>query len=137
MKVEYRVIYGDTDTGGVMYYANYLRLFEIGRTELLRRQGLTYRDLEEQRGLILPVAEAHIRYRAPARYDDLLEIHTRISEVRPHRVRFDYRILRQGRLLAEGYTVHAPVSREGRLQKFPPDILEFLQTLSQENPSAG
>ncbi len=129
MEVTYRVIYGDTDTGGVMYYGNYLRLFEIGRTELLRAHGLTYREIEESEGLILPVVEAHVRYKAPAHYDDLLTVETRLAEVKPHRVRFDYEIKREGRLLAQGYTVHAPVTKEGRLCRFPESLLRSLTAL--------
>ncbi|RUM89465.1 MAG: acyl-CoA thioesterase [Thermodesulfatator sp.] len=130
MRVWYRVIYGDTDCGGVMYYGNYLRLFEIGRTELLRSAGLTYRQIEEGRGLILPVVEVQVRYKAPARYDDLLAIETRLAEVRPHRVRFEYLVSsEEGRLLATGHTVHAPVNREGRLTRFPEDLLTALQKI--------
>jgi len=130
MWVWYRVIYGDTDCGGVMYYGNYLRLFEIGRTELLRSAGITYREIEEERGLILPVVEVQVRYKAPARYDDLLAIETRLSEVRSHRVRFDYRVdSEEGRTLATGYTVHVPVNRKGRLTRFPEDLLAALEKL--------
>ncbi|NPB09458.1 MAG: acyl-CoA thioesterase [Thermodesulfobacteria bacterium] len=128
-KVVYRVIYGDTDCGGVVYYGNYFRFFEIGRTELLRTTGLSYRQIEEEEGLILPVVEAHARYRAPARYDDELLIETRVSELQPHKIRFDYVIYREGRPIVQGYTVHAPINREGRLVKFPARILQCLQGL--------
>lgn len=128
-RVSYRVIYGDTDCGGVLYYGNYLRLFEIGRTELLRENGLTYREIEAERGLILPVVESYVRYRSPARYDDLLEIETALTELHPHKVRFNYRIHRAQSLIAEGFTVHAPVNREGRLVKFPADLFAFLGKL--------
>jgi len=131
MVVTYRVIYGDTDCGGVMYYGNYLRLFEIGRTELLRARGLTYREIEEKEGLILPVVEVHVRYKAPARYDDLLEIETRVTEVAPHRVRFEYEVRRGAEILARGYTVHAPVNRKGRLTRFPEDLRQRLSALVQ------
>ncbi len=128
-QVLYRVIYGDTDCGGVVYYGNYFRFFEIGRTELLRRTGLTYRQIEEKEGLILPVVEAHARYRAPARYDDELLITTWVSELKPHKIRFDYVIYRQGRPIVQGYTVHAPINREGKLVKFPAKIFQSLQGL--------
>ena len=75
---EQRVLYGDTDSMGVAYYANYLRWFEIGRTELFRRVGSTYRLLEEQ-GCFLPVYEAYCRYHNPARYDDIIRIETTFS----------------------------------------------------------
>ena len=75
-KTPYRVIYGDTDNMGVAYHANYLRWFEIGRTELLRSWGLPYRQIES-RGLLLPVAEAQCKFAAPAKYDDMLQVGTR------------------------------------------------------------
>ncbi|WP_022853894.1 acyl-CoA thioesterase [Thermodesulfatator atlanticus] len=128
-RVKYRVIYGDTDCGGVVYYANYLRLFEIGRTELLRAKGLTYREIEEKENLILPVVEAHVRYRKPLRYDDLVLIETALTELKPHKVRFDYRLLVEDVLHATGYTVHVPVNKEGRLQKFPEPLYHFLEKL--------
>ncbi len=128
-RVRYRVIYGDTDCGGVVYYGTYFRLFEIGRTELLRVSGLSYAEIEQKEGLILPVVEAHARYRAPARYDDELIIETNLVEVHPHKVRFEYLIQRGERLLVEGYTVHAPINREGKLVKFPARILQFLEGL--------
>jgi len=70
-QVRYRVIYGDTDAGGVVYNANYLRFFEIGRSEMMRAWAMPYREIEKQ-GFILPVTETYLRYKAPARYDDLL-----------------------------------------------------------------
>ncbi|HIE32625.1 MAG TPA: acyl-CoA thioesterase [Thermodesulfobacteriaceae bacterium] len=134
MKVDYRVIYGDTDCGGVMYYGNYLRLFEIGRTELLRAQGLSYREIEEKEGLILPVVEVHVRYKAPARYDDLITIEIHLSEIKPYSVRFDYRVMREGKLLATGYTIHAPINKEGRLVRFPAHLFEKLSALAVDRP---
>jgi len=132
-----RVLYGDTDAGGVVYYANYLRYFEQGRTEFMRDRLRSYRSLEEE-GLILPVVESWCRYRAPARYDDLLRIETALAEVKRVSCRFLYRIVRDGdgQLLASGYTVHAPVARSGRLVKFPADLLAGLlaASLDQETP---
>ena len=129
MEVKYRVIYGDTDTGGVMYYGNYLRLFEIGRTELLRTKGITYREIEEREGLILPVVEVYLRYKAPAFYDDLLTIHTTLSEVKPYRICFGYEIRREAKLLVQGYTVHVPVTRQGRLTRFPRSLYQQLLSI--------
>lgn len=121
-----RVIYGDTDQMGVVYYANYLRYFEAGRNEYIRAKGLRYRDFEERFGLRLPVAEAGVSYKQPARYDDLLDVEITISEVRRASARFEYRLLRDGILLATGHTVHACVDLEGRLRRFPPELLERL-----------
>ena len=96
----YRVSYGDTDQMGVVYYANYLELFERGRTEMLRSAGLTYRDFE-QAGYLLPVHEAHCRYHRPAHYDDLLTIRSWIREMRGVRFTVACEILRGDELLAE------------------------------------
>ncbi len=128
-RVTYRILYGDTDCGGVVYYGTYLRLFEIGRTELLRNFGITYRELEEQEKILLPVVEAYIRYRAPAKYDDLVEIRTKLTDLKPYKVCFHYEIYRNNRLITEGFTVHAPITQEGRLTKFPVHILQKLKSL--------
>jgi acyl-CoA thioester hydrolase len=131
-----RVLYGDTDAGGVVYYANYLRYFEFGRTEFMRDLVVPYSELQDE-GLILPVVECNCRYKASARYDDLLEIETRLTEVRGVSCRFDYRILHResGRLLALGYTVNAAVDAAGRLQRIPVDLVDRLKKvcLTQES----
>ena len=124
-----RVLYGDTDAGGVVYNANYLRYFEIGRTELMRQWVCSYRDIEKL-GFVLPVIECWSRFKSPAFYDDLLTIETTVAEVSSVKCRFSYRILRReeglGRpkLLVKGYTVHAAVTREGRLTRLPQEIIE-------------
>ncbi|MDW7712036.1 MAG: thioesterase family protein [Deferrisomatales bacterium] len=121
-----RVIYGDTDNMGVVYYANYLRFFELGRNEYMRARGLTYREVEA-RGFQLPVTEARCRYRKPARYDDLLTVETRVTRARGARVVFSYEIRGEGGdVLAEGETEHAAVGPGGRPQRLPPDVLEIL-----------
>lgn len=124
----YRVIYGDTDQMGVVYYGNYLRYFEAGRNEYLRAKGARYRDVERELRIRLPVVEATVRYRHPARYDDLLRIETEITEVRKASLRFAYRIVREEgeKLLAEGETVHACVDLEGRPVKLPERLVELL-----------
>jgi acyl-CoA thioester hydrolase len=134
-KTTHRVLYGDTDAGGVVYNANYLRYFEKGRTELMREWVCTYREIEAL-GYILPVTECWTRYKAPAFYDDLLSIETSIAEIRRFTCTFNYRITRQddGRtrptLLAKGYTVHAAVTREGTLIRLPEPIMEKLQAFA-------
>ena len=125
-KTHIRVIYGDTDQMGVVYYANYLRFFEAGRTEFLRAKGMTYRDFEERSRLQLPVVEASVSYRLPARYDDLLTIETALTEVRRASARFGYRVLRGDELVATGHTVHACVGLDGRVQRMPQDLLQRL-----------
>jgi acyl-CoA thioester hydrolase len=125
-KTPYRVIYGDTDNMGVAYYANYLRWFEIGRTELLRAWGLPYRQIESQ-GLILPVAEARCKYATPARYDQLLTIEASLDPYYKGGLKIDYRILSQDEktLHASGYTRHAFVNKEGRVVR-PPSFMREL-----------
>jgi acyl-CoA thioester hydrolase len=128
---EQRVLYGDTDAMGVAYYANYLKWFEIGRTELFRRVGSSYRELEE-RGCFLPVHEAYCRYLQPARYDDVIRIETRFSLSGRARLRFDYRLFSRDTdaLLAEGYTVHACTDGNGRPIKPPAHLRELLALLA-------
>jgi len=125
-EVFYRVIYGDTDCGQVMYYANYLRLFEIGRTEYLRERGISYREIEETYGIILPVVEVYARYRASAKYDDLLLIKTTLREAKPLKIIFDYEIFKENTLLVEGSTTHLPINREGKVIRLPEEILKTL-----------
>ena len=124
--VNYRVIYGDTDCGGVVYYANYLRLFEIGRTELIRKLGITYKEVEERYNIFLPVVESFIRYRASAFYDDLLSIKAKILELKPYKVKFGCEIWRGDELLAEGYTLHVPL-KEGKVVRFPKEVYAILE----------
>jgi acyl-CoA thioester hydrolase len=121
-----RVIYGDTDKANVVYYANYLRYFEMGRTELLRENGLTYKQLEEETGAILAVAEAKLRYRASAHYDDLLTIETRITEHDKVSLLFSTRILREEQLLVEGTCKLAAVTPEGKLSRLPAELVSLL-----------
>ncbi len=105
---------------GVVYHANYFVWFEVGRTDLLRQSGWTYRELEAD-GVGLPVIEAHCEYRQPARYDDELEIRTEGTLVSPVRVEFSYEVVRasDGARLVSGRTVHAGVDKDGRPRRLP------------------
>ncbi len=136
VEVKLRVIYGDTDQMAVVYYGNYLRYFEAGRNEFIRAKGLRYRDFEERFALRLPVTEAHVAYRSPARYDDLLTVEVHLAEVRRASARFDYRVVREGELLATGHTVHACVDLEGRVRRLPPELLAALSAGEGEAPAA-
>ena len=123
-KTEHRVIYGDTDAGQVVYYANYFRWFESGRRELFRSLKIDYKSVEK-RGIITPVVEAHCNYFHPARYDDVVVIETKISQVREKSVKFEYRILRKKdkKLLACGYTVNVFVDMSRmKSMKIPQDV---------------
>jgi acyl-CoA thioester hydrolase len=122
-----RVRYAETDRMGVVYYANYLVWFEVGRAEWLRDAGWNYRDME-QAGVSLPVIEAHCEYRQPARYDDEIEITTRATLLTPVRLRFDYTLMRigDGTALAAGHTVHAALDTTGRPCRLPDRVRETL-----------
>lgn len=122
----YRVIYGDCDSMAIVYYANYLKLFEIGRTELLREFGVTYRDVEGS-GFFLPTTEAYLKYLKPALYDDLLTTETVIGFVKRASSRFDYTIYRGEDILVQGYTIHACLDKENRIVRFPDFLLDLLK----------
>ena len=126
-KARIRVRYADTDRMGIVYYANYLVWFEVGRTEWLRQAGWTYAEMERD-GISLPVIEARCEYRQPARYDDEIEIVTRGALLTPVRVRFDYQLMRlaDGDVAAVGHTVHAAVDKGGRPRRLPPRVREML-----------
>ncbi|MBP1633450.1 MAG: ybgC [Acidobacteria bacterium] len=118
----FRVRYAETDKMGVVYYANYLVWFEVGRCEWLRQAGLTYAGLERD-GTILPVVGAHCEYLQPARYDDEIEVLARGQLLSPVRVRFDYEVRRAGaETLASGWTEHASVDEGGRPRRLPPHV---------------
>ncbi|PYQ79418.1 MAG: acyl-CoA thioesterase [Acidobacteria bacterium] len=118
-----RVRYAETDTMGVVYYANYLVWFEVARTDLLRHSGWSYREMEVE-GFSLPVIEAHCEYKQPARYDDEVEVRSGGDLISPIRVRFTYEIVRPAdkALLAIGHTVHASLDRAGRPRRLPDRI---------------
>ena len=132
-KTTIRVLYGDTDAAGVVYYANYLRYFEKGRTEYMRDLVLSYREIEDL-GLLLPVIECYSRYKAPAAYDDLLTVETSLAELKNVSCRFNYRIYKNYSgnspiLLAKGHTVNASVNREGKLTRLPEHILDKFEKI--------
>jgi acyl-CoA thioester hydrolase len=117
---------------GIVYYANYLVWFEVGRTDLLRQAGWSYRDMEKD-GFSLPVIESCCHYREPARYDDDLEVRTTGSLHSPVRVRFGYQVVRagDGALLADGHTVHATLDSRGKPCRLPDRVRNVLE------PAAG
>lgn len=133
----YRVIYGDTDQMGVVYYANYLRWFERGRSELLRQSRIPYVSIE-RRGIHFPVAEVSCRYFRSALYDDLITIETRLAALSRASLSFAYRIVRQGdgQVLASGSTKHACVNDHGRIIKIADDLARTLADLLQPDEKA-
>ena len=132
---EVRVRYAETDQMGVVYYANYLVWFEIGRVEVLRSLGFSYRQLEEEHGCILPVIEATCRYRASARYDDQILIEASPAMLRGPIIKFAYRILRKSSdgieplLLAEGETVHVVCDAQMKKKHLPAHYAAALKTM--------
>src|SRR5438309_8588089 len=123
-----RVRYSETDKMGIVYYANYLVWFEIGRAEFCRARGFSYRDMEENENSFLVVAESYCRYKAPAYYDDELLVRTHITELRRRSLRFGYEILRvpDGTVIAEGETGHVVTDSTGHVRSFPAGFAELL-----------
>jgi acyl-CoA thioester hydrolase len=121
-----RVRYAETDQMGVVYHSNYLVWFEIGRVELIRSMGLDYKRMEAEEGCGIAVVDAHVRYRAPARYDDELVVRTTLLAARGAVIRFGYKIVRveDDALLCEGETVHVVVDKEMKKRSLPPKYAE-------------
>jgi acyl-CoA thioester hydrolase len=129
LRHDIRVIFGDTDQMGVVYYANYLRYFESARAAYWRALGRSYKDLEGW-GVALPVVEAHCYYRRPARYEDVLGVDVRVTELRAASLRFGYELRRGDELIAEGTTRHAVIGPDGRLRALPPALRDAIPRLS-------
>jgi acyl-CoA thioester hydrolase len=120
-EITIRVRYAETDRMGLLHHANYLVYFEQGRTELLRSRGLAYRDLEDK-GFLMVVTRIEVKYRSPARYDDLLTLRTTVVRTTLVRIDHRYEVFRDGVLVAEGSSTLACVDRDGNIQKLP-DLL--------------
>jgi acyl-CoA thioester hydrolase len=133
-----RVRYAETDQMGVVYHANYLVWFEVGRVELIRSIGLVYSNLEKDHGCMIAVVGVDARYRSPARYDDEIVVRTRITAMRGSMLKMSYEIVRveDEKLLCEGTTTHIVVSRE-MTQRALPEQYEsaFRALLAQESKS--
>jgi acyl-CoA thioester hydrolase len=129
VSTQVRVRYAETDQMGLVYYANYLVWFEVGRAEFCRQRGFAYRDFEKENDAYLAVAEAQCRYHTPARYDDLLLIRTRVEQFRKRTVRFAYEVVRKNphTVLATGSTVHVVLDSRGRPKSFPAAYRDYFQ----------
>ncbi len=125
-----RVRYAETDRMGLLHHANYLVYFEQARTDLLRSLGLTYKDMEDQ-GFLLVVTKVEVRFRRPARYDDLLTVRTTVEKTTMVRIDHRYEVFCEGQLLAEGSSTLACVDRDGRPQMLP----EFLREGDGKKPA--
>lgn len=134
-----RVRYSETDKMGIVYYANYLNWFEIGRTEYCRARGFAYKDMEANDDAFLVVAESYCRYKAPAYYDDELLIRTHITEMRRRSLRFGYEIVRaaDGQIIAEGETGHVVTDSDGRVRSFPEGYAQRLMAPAMVKSTPG
>ncbi len=133
-----RVRYAETDQMGVVYHANYLVWFEVGRVEKIRSMGLDYKSMEQE-GLLIAVAEATARYKAPAHYDEELVVRTRVSGLRGSIVRFSYVVERpaDSMVLCTGETVHVVVGRDMQKRRLPESYAEvFRRALREEGGTA-
>ena len=128
-----RVRFCDTDLMGIVHHANYFAYFEAGRVDWLRRRGVTYSEWAAN-GLHLPVVDAQIRYRAPALFDDVIEVETVIGELKYASVRFDYTITRGSTRLADGSTRLACVDGKHQVRRLSPEMLDVLQA-GEKSPS--
>ncbi len=131
-KLNIRIPYADTDKMGVVYHANYLKYFEMGRTELMRQIGFTYDEMEKQ-GLYFPVVNAQCNYHAPAHYDDLITVETTISEIKNVTVTFSYKIKYQDKVLVTGSTKHPLVNYAFKPTRIPQNLKELLQKHIENN----
>jgi acyl-CoA thioester hydrolase len=121
-EIRFRVRYAETDRMGLLHHANYIVYFEMGRTELLRERGISYRDIEDS-GHLLVVIEVGCKFKRPAYYDDLLTLRTTVERVTHVKIVHRYEVFRDGVLLAEGHSTLACVDREGKPQALPDTLL--------------
>lgn len=128
-EVRVRVRYAETDQMGVVYHANYFIWFEVGRVELLRQLGFSYRDMEQNDGCFIAVVDARCRYKAPARYDEEIIVRTHLKNVRESLVHFGYEVVRanDGTLLAEGETTHIVTDAEMKVTAIPDKYLKVFR----------
>jgi acyl-CoA thioester hydrolase len=127
--IRLRVRYAETDQMGVVYHANHFIWFEIGRVELMRQLGFTYRDMEREYQCFIPVVDARCRYKAPARYDDEIVVRTHLKNARESVIHFGYELLSasDGELLAEGETTHMIIDGKMKAAALPPHILKVFR----------
>ena len=120
-ETEIRVRYAETDQMGIVHHANYLIWFEAGRSDLCRAKGFSYKEMEEEAGALMVVAETYCRYKSPAHYEDVLIIRTKIGEIRSRSLRFFYEVFRTSdeTLIAEGETHHLVTDKDKKVRKLP------------------
>ena len=126
--VEIRVIYADTDAMGIVYHTNYIKWFEIGRTELLRSIGIVYAEVESE-GYNMPLTEAYCHYLLPAKYDQIIILETEMEYLKRASIKFNYTLWDEckEKVLVEGYTVHACTNNLGKIVRFPSFIVKKIE----------
>jgi acyl-CoA thioester hydrolase len=124
-----RVRYAETDQMGVVYHSNHFIWFEVGRVELLRQLGFSYREMESQDNCFIAVAEAKCRYRAPARYDEEILVRSELLNVRESVIHFGYELRRakDGTLLAEGETTHIVTNSDMKIAALPEKYMKVFR----------
>jgi acyl-CoA thioester hydrolase len=134
--VTVRVRYAETDQMGVVYHANYLVWFEVGRVELMRALGVEYKRMEIDDDCQIVVADAHCRYHHPARYDEILRVRTRIAESKNRVIRFAYELFRDadGQLLASGETTHIICGKNGKPKLLPEKYRKIFDAIEAQVP---
>jgi acyl-CoA thioester hydrolase len=127
--VKIRAIYADTDAMGIVYHTNYIRWFEIGRTELFRDMGILYADVGAA-GFNLPLTQVYCHYHLAARYDEMVLVETKIAYLKKASMKFSYTIWSENRknLLTEGYTVHACTDQSGKIVRIPARISDIIRS---------
>lgn len=133
-----RVRYGETDQMGYLYYGNYAQYYEIGRVEMLRAQGLTYKEMEQERGVLMPVVSLQMRFVRPAHYDELLAIRTTLRKLPDKFITFEVEIFNENRKLVNGGTVRLCFveANSGKTISAPEFLLEKLKTCFETTSSA-
>ncbi len=128
-EVRLRVRYAETDQMGVAYHSNHFIWFEVGRVELLRQLGFSYKDMEQNDNCHMPVVDARCRYRVPAVYDEEVIVRTHLKNVRESMAQFGYELLRasDGKLLATGETMHMAIDSEKKSTSFPEKYMKALR----------
>lgn len=131
-----RVRYAETDQMGVVYHSNHFIWFEVGRVELCRHLGFDYRDLEDREDTFLVVAEAHCRYKRPARFDDVLAVRSWVTQSQRRTVKFAYEIRNQasGEVIATGGTTHVVCDRLGRPKSLPANFRKYFPVNHEPAP---
>ena len=130
-EIQIRVRFSETDKMGITWHGNYFSWFEMGRPELLRKEGIAYKDLEES-GVMFAVVSAECSYKLPALYDDLLTLKTRVVRVTPIRIEHEYRLYRGDVLLAVGKTTLASVDREGKIRPIPEKLVKLFKKREEQ-----